>query len=769
MAQGKGSQKRVSKRTPHDQRRTQNVTAPALRPQATPIDSVVQPAPQGEGGGGLDLAEALGVAGQGVQEAMPYLEKYAQTQYEKGEKDAMLGKDSPESDIYWRAKAFEKTKGENQAREGYQNAVNKYLVNNKDKDPQEFQEGLEKLSKSFIEGRTENFVKGFAGVARQVEQKALGKYNQIVLKQQKRKEQQEMRSFMRNETTEAIDGLIDAEFEDISSLEELLEKDIMNYNTFFKQESNSEKLNNRLHEVLKVAQERGEAMGWTKQEVSDMFMNRIMSTAVDEGVPEILDVLYMEDEDGIALVDTKKVDNIKQTKNTVESNIEKRVQKAKTIAEKERARKREEKQKQWEKRNEARKDNIYKNSYNTLTNLEMLAIDNPKKAREKAKKLRKEKGNLWTNLDKSDYETLTDMTQGILELSVKNQNAKEDHPEVVAQFKSMMIQNDIPDQEEIRSEWKEGNITDKTYEDLLTMRAETAQSKQEDRNDKLNNARGRQLNSTIRNVTNFVVDKVEQGVFENPELASAIKENLQTELLAYRMNNDMQYPDYNTFIEEMVNPAIEAQGYTYGDIIAESTKNKERADTAQEGAEVVDNIKEIGENDGFQKAGALKGKWKDGETEIPWYSTKDNYEQQYKQVADEILGEMGIGSESDIKFFSENPPEEVFGSIDKLMNEEDIPMNTIFKKIDEQVNNSEIPLTQTSADAIKAGVVANEIVEPLFNEKVVNAEEAIPNLRSLQQDLRSRMADYGLREQGLQSMSIAYFTRLWKKATGSSK
>jgi hypothetical protein len=260
-----------------------------------------------------------------MQNAQPYKEKYVQNQYEHGALQAMTGGEAPNS--YYAIEAYERTKGEVVATRDYQQALDKYYTKNRAlADPEEFQIGLEELTKQYMEGQTEHFLHGFAPTASSLESQYLNRFNNDKMKEQIEKNYNVIGDMMVGEADTMMNSIISDAFEDsygFKTIGELKENQPKMYRQFFSMPKVQARLDGMMRDLLSHAQENGEGMGIAKSEVTEKFTEFITAKAVEEGLPELLEIMYIPDKDGVTIAGSmlsKQVRNAEQQAEAVYNN-----------------------------------------------------------------------------------------------------------------------------------------------------------------------------------------------------------------------------------------------------------------------------------------------------------------------------------------------------------------------------------------------------------------------------------------------------------------
>lgn len=300
----------LTQRNRLDQRLTFDSTTPNLKTAARPVNPVERKDVSSKS---LQLANALGIASEGITQTMGLMEQNARLDVQEGMFLAQKGEDKPtkgESLI----EGYETMEGELHARRFEQEAQQFYAENYNKLNPKEFNEGLKALSQKYLEDAPSDFyLKGFLPAATQAEEKLLGNYN-LDMAQEFQKESLNMTSeLIADEIYKNIEGSLGV------SLDTLPENP-MEYIQASLTIGDSG-LDKVLRESLTNIQEKAKGLNLSKQAVSTLFVEQIGQIAVESGMPELLDFTAIEDASKIRLeTNPGLMADIKNYRNKAEAN-----------------------------------------------------------------------------------------------------------------------------------------------------------------------------------------------------------------------------------------------------------------------------------------------------------------------------------------------------------------------------------------------------------------------------------------------------------------
>jgi hypothetical protein len=486
------------------------------------------------------------------------MKEYAQQQYEKGKIAALTGEEKP-SKGYYAITAYEEAKGDVTADTEYRKALQEYFNSTyAQSDPEEFQQGLETLTNEFLNGRTENFLKGFAPKAQALEQQVIGQYHSYLAEEHHRESLNIVGGLSDTGINEVINSTLQERYGDtgLTSVEDVVNNPSM-FSTIKYDDTFKETLAKNLRSKLTNIQQRGLDMGLNRKEISAKYVEFLGRYAIRFGMPEVLDMAYEQDESGISLAGGELSNTIESYKKQAENSRNQLVLAADKAAE-ERAK---------------MQRNAMLNEVDTMT-LNISMVEDPKERSQMASEYIQQllDNDMFKSLNNTDYrrvmKTLTDF-QGD-KFNFPDESNQQIYAHLFAQAQEGTLTMDMIEEERNQGElsladWKELRkkvISNQEAEQLFQDEAEKRDIKR--------------INRTIDNTVQFIVGRQFGDVWNNEQEAAAIEENLHRDVEKYKDENG-RYPDHNTFVREILNPLLESQGTvgSYSDLLREAAGNTE--------------------------------------------------------------------------------------------------------------------------------------------------------------------------------------------------
>lgn len=301
--------KSLTTRAQVDPRMTFDSTTPDLDVVARPINSAPN---QDVSSKAQQLAQALGVFGEGLEGTAQGFQNRFNAEQEEGMFLAQKGEDKPTEGQYL-IKGYETMEGELHARKFAREAEQYYHENYNKLDPEEFNEGLKALSQQYMEqAPSDNYLKSFIPTATQAEDQLLGRYNQDMAEEFQRQSL--------NMTSELIADELDKKVQNTlgTSLEGIIERPQDYLRTAI--DIGESGIGETLRTTLTQMQQRGEALNLDKQTVSNLFVQQVGQVAIDTGMPELLDFASIEDSNKIRLeTNPELMDTIESMRNKAET------------------------------------------------------------------------------------------------------------------------------------------------------------------------------------------------------------------------------------------------------------------------------------------------------------------------------------------------------------------------------------------------------------------------------------------------------------------
>lgn len=296
-----------------DPRDTFDFTTPNLQTVARPVDIGNR---QSGASSLTQLVDALSSVNKGLAAYQSVRDAFNEEDYQKGQTARASGGARP-SDAGWAfLRGWEEMDGKISANQEYQVEVADYLAKNAETaTPEEFANGLHALSNKYLQGTSDNYVRGFVGEALNIEESAKLSYQQV----QSKVFQQNLEEKANIRFSQIIDNRLNDSFKGIGlgSYQELLEKPdayaAMDIGTF------KAGFGTALRDALTQAQEEFKAFGMSTAQVSDIFLDRVGQIAIEYGLPELLDYATIKDKSGVSVEDTTLGQKVKQYRQQAEN------------------------------------------------------------------------------------------------------------------------------------------------------------------------------------------------------------------------------------------------------------------------------------------------------------------------------------------------------------------------------------------------------------------------------------------------------------------
>jgi len=254
---------------------TFDFSTPSRSVNARPVDPYEQQAPSAKAKNIIDFIDNFKSAGRSVTQAN---EVYKADQKEKGAATKRRGEEAPTNSHWAFLEGYENLDGE-VGTGGFKIQVDKLMSESADMPVDEFEGSLDKLFVDSINGRSDSYIKGFFPKAKHYIEQA----EQTYTKQQKTKLVSEHRSKLTSKFRDDLSILYSKDSE--LSFSERAEE---------------------LHAALVSEQSFAERFKLgSKKDVSDVFVDTLISNATISGNTPLLDAFTIEDKHGIRLMDVE--------------------------------------------------------------------------------------------------------------------------------------------------------------------------------------------------------------------------------------------------------------------------------------------------------------------------------------------------------------------------------------------------------------------------------------------------------------------------------
>jgi hypothetical protein len=285
----------IKDRTLVDDRVTFDYSTPNYDVVARPTDPYVTPGHSSAG----QLVTALQAFQSGIQSYAEYRQYQNEKDREEGALERAKTEETPKEK---KTRAFiegwEKLDGEIKAKQDYRKAVDEYISQNNHLDPEEFNAGLDGLSKEYMSGTTKNFLKGFLPAALDIETKAKTSYNQF----QNQKVREELVAKTTTVLKTDISNIVAQTNGMKSSLEDIY-SDPRLYLSLVDNPTYSQELSTKLRNYLDDKFKDYKSMGLSTKDISALMLNTVGQMAKTYAMPELLDYVDLKDKKGFAVSD----------------------------------------------------------------------------------------------------------------------------------------------------------------------------------------------------------------------------------------------------------------------------------------------------------------------------------------------------------------------------------------------------------------------------------------------------------------------------------
>lgn len=550
-------QTRQTKRTQVDSRNTFDFSTPNISPVAHPVDPYVVP---NEGQGWRQLADSLGIMSDSLDSLQPFMKEYASQQYEKGRIAALTGQEKPSSG-YYKITAYEEALGSVTASVEYKKALQDYFQENFNQAaPEDFQQGLEALTQEFLGGQTDNFIRGFVPKAQSLEQAVINEYHSFLASEHHSKSLNIVGELSNSGITDNINSILQDsyELEGVQTIDDIINNPYM-YGKISADDSFKDTLSSTLRKNLTDIQKQGMAMGLTRKEISAKYIEFLGRFAVNNGMPEVLDMAYQQDKSGISLSTGELSGTIAQYKDQAE-----RARQSLVLAADRAAEERSTKQQQ-----------LFLNETDaTIMNLSL--IEDPKQRAQLAWDMEAKlfQDPSFMNLDNTSFRRilgeLKDFQRGEFNMpDFSNQQVYADlYAEALGGTLTLDTLQEMKNAGELSlDDWK--GLYSKVVENNKAALEESKQWK-----DKTF------IYDIIDETTNYLVEK-NMGDFKDNERAAGFSISMYDAIYAYMLENERRGPSLHEFVKEILNPVLETYGTSYGSIMQAGLGDQEALEITQ--------------------------------------------------------------------------------------------------------------------------------------------------------------------------------------------
>lgn len=518
---------------------TYDVTTPSLEVTAYPVDPYARP----QVSSGLrNLIQALGPVSQALRAYGQELDRRYQEEIEQGRLARASGKPKP-SQSEAQIRGWEELDGKLTARRDYRAEVTEFLAQNMDvMAPEEIEQGLQEIAQKYLNGATDNFIRGFVEVALGIEDAAIAQY---VARQQELIREQSFNKLAQHAEDEArsiVEGIALPLFR-AGSLDDLVGNvevyetlNRANFGVIFA---------DQLNKGLDAAQELGASLGFSKGEITELYLDRVGALAIELGMPELLDWTEKRDEEGVSVAGGALADKVRRYRQEAERARTSYIQAAERLASQERE------------RQQTIAVNQLRRNIATL-----YTIDNPVEAAKGARELRElfTSDPMFQDLSPTLYNAilndLIDIELGQYQFpSIGNEH-------VFADLRLAAVMNELT-LEDILAARAENDLTLSQFNTLLQDYEEQERRKQDEAYRWPDSSAIMDLQDTA---IALIVGLDEFGLFQDYTLAMAAKKMFRDEIDAFRQQHGRN-PTYKEYTEQILEPVLSANGISLRELM----------------------------------------------------------------------------------------------------------------------------------------------------------------------------------------------------------
>lgn len=501
---------------------------------------------------GSKLARALQIGAYAVNGSTQFIGTKAQKDYEEGQRAAIAGqKPSFDMDLFnQKMEGYYKTQGILDANKNYKAEVNKFLLTEAPGlNLEEFEQRMNAISEKYIMEQPQPYVDAFLETALSIEDQAYSNYQGMLSQQLQQKNISLMNQYVATAVEssildvagKALDGNF-ASLQDFGENKSTLDK--FGY-------INDDLIVEALRETISEAQERGAELGLTKNQVSELAIDSIGQIAVTYGLPELLGVGEIKDEDGVKLKYT-----------AVGPKIDK--YKAQAIESKQQIAELTEMQAQAER--EATIEAFTKQQYVRLNDL--YAIADPVQRAVEARKVMADlrASDIFYSMDTSDINSITKALNK--EIQGGAQYGESD-PVVYGELKTTIRTNpSAVTQASLVDALNSGRINASDYRELIDLKTRVEQ----DAATEMLTTQQQQIKSATTDARDSVINFLSTQLVGVGALKAKDKAAIEMEILEredeFYSNYGYKGYKYDDYITEVINPVLASHGVSMEDVLS---------------------------------------------------------------------------------------------------------------------------------------------------------------------------------------------------------
>lgn len=277
-----------------DPRDTFDWSVPNLNVTARPTDPMVYSPPPASGAS--RVLKSLGLL---TEEVGKVKDIKNQEDYELGQLAALKGEEVATKS--WAAlKGYDTLNGSLAALTDYQKDVDIFLAENPELTDEELEQGLNTISSKYLQGASDDFLKGFMEPALSIEQQASKVHTKRTIEQMRTQAFTKINTQVQESVKLELNKILDQYNVSISTLLDNPEA----YQQL-KDDNILSELGDTLRNNLTILQANSGVVGITKSEISAIYVDQVGQLAVELGLPELLDFAFVPDESKVSLDKTE--------------------------------------------------------------------------------------------------------------------------------------------------------------------------------------------------------------------------------------------------------------------------------------------------------------------------------------------------------------------------------------------------------------------------------------------------------------------------------
>lgn len=526
----------LNRQTPVDPRNTFDYTTPNLNVVARPTDPYVQPT---AGAGWAQLAESLSAINPALKAYLGYQQERVKQDFESGQFAAYQGRERPQTKAA--AMGYDYIQGMRSASEYKTRGLALLQQFGATDTPEEFAARLDALEAEYLAGASEWFQRGFVENMLNTRDQLERAYQEQLIKTIHKDVLESLSQVIMDVSNQWLTDIADTIQVDPEQLAgnplfyEYLSDDVFRTNLA----QSGRRFFDTLHEI-------GKTTGLTRDQINAYAVQILGRKAIQLGAPELLDVFYVKDKNGVSIAAGSLGSTIEQYKRQAESHRQALIEAQDAQASELR------KQQQQAALNQ---------TYLTISLARL--IENPMERANKAAEIREHIINnpLLMNLSPSEFRQLMRELEDMEAHRYSFPELSNDHVVTELLLKASFGNLTLQEVEEARAGFE---LSRSDYEKLLRAYQDQEEKKQSEQwrwEDK------DIVERTINSAINYIGNAQAFGVLEHGVDAFSFQIHLYRALEAWREEHQRN-PNYNEFLIDVLDPALKLFGSSLRDVMS---------------------------------------------------------------------------------------------------------------------------------------------------------------------------------------------------------